>query len=504
MAVLGDSWGVSTRKRSENGLLPKEVRERLQAVVVDANAYGPVGPDLRNLASLAKDLSGIGIEVWVPEPVAWEWVEHLTKEWVAARASVATAIPLRKAGLHVALHFDSDYKSEAAVAEAFLARLKATPYLEVVPLTGDSAIEGLRDQILLRSPAKQKSEVKTGGSDSAWLRTVLAKVDRAGDKLLFFSSDGDIRRAYEAWGYQPPLMRSLRDIRVSLFEYLPASVEDQWLIAESLAGRMPIELRASTSEEEDSAVIDSVAGLAAALQDHPHYDGITAAHVTRLTALAGLSDVKRKQPEPDHEDPADPDARTFLADVFFLAEAEAIRTVQIHGSSQAVAMDAESRSGLLVRARMTLTIRNQTLETMRSDGEAVVFSAPRFEETEDAWQAVAETLSAVPGLRLPDDWVNWPGGREHQVRVAGRDQALDVYWSRYDPESLSVHIDGEEVTVTCEYDETTWWGGKDGMHMEPPYYLSAESSMDSVLNPAWEIPRWIIAKLTKHGDQPTT
>ena len=150
------------------------------------------------------------------------------------------------------MHFDSDYESETAVAEAFLARLKATPYVEVVPLTGDSAIEGLRDQILLRSPAKPKSGVKTGGSDSAWLRTVLAKADRAADKLLFLSSDGDIRQAYEAWGYQPPLMRNLRDIRVSLFEYLPASVEDKWLIAESLVGRMPIDLRASTSEEDSA------------------------------------------------------------------------------------------------------------------------------------------------------------------------------------------------------------------------------------------------------------
>lgn len=471
---------------------------------MDANAYGSARPDLRNLASLAKDLSEIGLAVWVPEPVAWEWAEHLTKDWAAARAAVTTANPLRKAGLHVVVRFDSDYETEAAVAEAFLARLKATPHVEVVPLTGDSAIEGLRDQILLRSPAKPKSGVKTGGSDSAWLRTVLAKVDRVADTLLFLSSDGDIRRAYEAWGYQPPLMRNLHDIRVSLFEYLPASVEDQWLIAESLVGRMPIDLRASTTSEEDSAVIDSVVGLAAALEHYSDDDGITAAQLTRLTALAGLGDVKRKQPEPDHEDPADPDARSFLADVFFLAEAEAILTVQDPVSSHAIAMGARSGSGLLVRARMTLTLRNKTLETMRSDGEAVAFPSHRFDESEDAWQVVADALSAVPGLRLPEDWVDWPDTSDQQIRVADRDQTLDVYGTRYDPASLSVHIDGEEITLTCEYDETTWWGGKDGMHMEPPYYLSTESSEDAVLNPAWEVPAWIIAHLTKHDDQTDT
>jgi hypothetical protein len=103
LEILGD---VSARRNSENRLLPKDVRERLQAVVVDANAYGQVGPDLSSLAELAKELSTIGIQVWVPEPVAWEWADHLANQWAVARAAVREAAPLHKAGLLPVLQFE--------------------------------------------------------------------------------------------------------------------------------------------------------------------------------------------------------------------------------------------------------------------------------------------------------------------------------------------------------------------------------------------------------------
>ncbi|WP_285629367.1 hypothetical protein [Actinoallomurus iriomotensis] len=493
---------MSARRKSGNRLLPKEVRERLQAVVVDANAYGQVGPDLSSLAELAKELSTIGIQVWVPEPVAWEWADHLANQWAVARAAVREAAPLHKAGLLPVLHFEDHYKHRDAVVDAFLDRLKAIPYVEVVSLSGESALEGLRDQVLQRPPAKKKSEVKTGGSDSAWLRTVLAKVGGAADALLFLSSDGDIKRAYEAWGHPPPLLCSVRDIRGSLFEYLPASVEDEWLIAESLVGRMPIDLRASTSEI-DRAIIDSVVGLTAALRYHPDDEGITAAHLTRLTALAGLSRVKRKRADLDHEDPSGPDTRIFVADVFFLAEADAVRTVQNSLSGEVTTTGTQSGAGLLVRAAMTLTIRDKAIETMRSDGEAVVFATHRrFSDSDEAWYEVAQALSAVPGLRMPDEWGEYAGEGDQQIRVAGRDQTLELHWSRSEWGALSVRIDGEEATVSCEYDGTAWWGGKDGMDMEPPYYLFAEVPMDYALNSEWELPAWIITQLIKHRDQP--
>ncbi|MEW2069115.1 hypothetical protein [Streptomyces sp. NPDC007346] len=61
--------------------LTPQGREKLRAVVFDANAYGHARPDFDQLGRWAKRLAGMEIETWVPEPVAWEWAEHLVRDW---------------------------------------------------------------------------------------------------------------------------------------------------------------------------------------------------------------------------------------------------------------------------------------------------------------------------------------------------------------------------------------------------------------------------------------
>jgi hypothetical protein len=96
-------------------LLPAAERKRIRAVVVDANAYGRVGPNLESLADLARHLSAIHVAMWIPEPVAWEWAEHLTREWRVARAAVRDATGhLRSAGLP-GLELHPPYADERAV-----------------------------------------------------------------------------------------------------------------------------------------------------------------------------------------------------------------------------------------------------------------------------------------------------------------------------------------------------------------------------------------------------
>jgi hypothetical protein len=309
LGVVNVRKAGSTNRVSQ--LLPESVRSRLRAVVVDANAYGAVGPDVVGLADLAKDLHAIDIRTWVPEPVAWEWAQHLAQQWRSARAAIRTpAGHLRRAGLVSHLRLEPDYEDEAELVEAFLRRLRVIPHVEVIALTGASAVAGLRDQILLRAPAKTKSTpaVKTGGSDSAWLRDVLAKVDGAADALLFLSSDGDIESAYAQWGHQPPLLRSLVDIRVSLFEDLPAAVGEAWMLADYLAGRMPADLQSPP----DSDLIDATVGLIGALEPDLGGDGLVDAYLTRLTALAGLHRITRKQPDVASADGADAEDRATV------------------------------------------------------------------------------------------------------------------------------------------------------------------------------------------------
>lgn len=112
---------------------------------------------------------------------------------------------------------------------AFLKRLAATEHVEIIPLSGRSAVEGLKDQVLQRGPASRKGGVKTGGSDSAWLREVIDKADNATDRLLFLSSDNDIVQACERWGHEPPILRpNTRSAQACSWKRQPAVRTPGW------------------------------------------------------------------------------------------------------------------------------------------------------------------------------------------------------------------------------------------------------------------------------------
>lgn len=516
--VLSVEMSVTTRKPSSTPpitrLIPKAVRQPLQAVVVDANAYGPVGPDILALAELARDLAAIGIQTWIPEPVAWEWAEHLAAQWTAAVNTVMTpSRQLRRAGLPP-LFVRPSYRDRDEVIAAFLTRIEGVPHTEVVSLTGESARQGLKDQVLQRSPAKTKSDqkVKTGGSDSAWLRDVIAKAGGAADELLFLSADADIKRAYEQWGHPPPLMRTVNEIRASLFEDVPATEEDTWLVVRYLVARMPHDLQSTTPAADgtvaDEPLIGNTPGLAAVLDPDPDHDTLLAANLTRLTALAGVTSVTRKQPEIDEVDDGEVVGglvtRTLRCTAFFLAEAEASMNY-IDGDGQ-VSPGTATRQGLLVRTRLAFEVHDQTVTRARSDGDAVVFLSSTFADNGDALEELGEALTTVPGLKLPPDWGDWKDGVEQEIQIAGRDEIIELHWTHHDFGGLTLLLGDDEVSLTCEYDQTKWVGGKDGFEIEPPYYLDAEyftadSDLYVTADTIWSIPAWIITQLIQTDNQ---
>ena len=69
--------------------LSLEIRGNLRAVVFDANAFGHGRPDLVFLEDLGRRLHTIDIETWVPEPVAWEWAQHLADDWEKIQTATA-------------------------------------------------------------------------------------------------------------------------------------------------------------------------------------------------------------------------------------------------------------------------------------------------------------------------------------------------------------------------------------------------------------------------------
>ncbi|MBE8524102.1 hypothetical protein ILP97_42620 [Amycolatopsis sp. H6(2020)] len=485
---------MSSKTTTESALLDRAIRDKLIAVVVDANAYGEVGPNLARLAALARDLAKIRIKTWVPEPVAWEWAEHLAAQWILARNFVKEPLRhLTAAGLPT-LAITPGYADRDAVIEAFLAALDAVPHLEVIALTAESAIAGLKDQILQQAPAKTKSQdkVKTGGSDSAWLRDVLQRADGP-DSLLFLSRDKDIIQAYDAWKLGKPLMRASSEVRSALFDYVPAGIDDQWLVARLLSSLVPVALGEAT--QVPGQLVGKIDGLLDALDLDWEEHGWTGGDLTRLTGLAGLQDVVCEPPEL-HEPGKQPDTRTLRATAFFLADAEITHAYRLD-DDEPVVEETFSRTGLVARTTLVAKLQSDKLIEVRPDSDTIVFTGGTFEDSWDAFEAIDDALTGVPGLVLPDKWGGWQTAGEVQIPVEGTDHTAELSWNYGENGGFSLVIDDAEAEVTRGYDDETWVGGSDGFNVEPPYYLTVDTP-EIGGGGAWHLASWMI-----HGLQPT-
>ncbi|MEU3645263.1 hypothetical protein AB0E59_17915 [Lentzea sp. NPDC034063] len=482
--------------QADEGLrLDAETRKKLVAVVVDANAYGKVGPDLKRLANLAADLAKIGVELWVPEPVAWEWAEHLSVEWDAARKVVNDQLRhLSRAGLP-ASSITPSYSGPEDLVSAFLQVLGDTPHLKIIELTGANAVAGLKDQILQRKPAKTKSSdrVKTGGSDSAWLRDVVAKAG-APDALLFLSQDTDIRSAYTAWGHaKQPVMREPNTVRATLFEDVGASIDDQWLIARYLADQMPLVLE-DAGEGEQGRLVGQTLGLLDAVDLDWADHGLLKGNLTELSALAGLVQVRCEAPE-RYEPGRLPKDRTIRADAYFLAEAEVAHVVFGLDDGDATGERTFHFDELVVRTTLVLTVRDGQVVDVRPDSETKVFPASsRYGDNWDAPEDLADVLDCIPGLEFPaDQRAGWDSPNQ-EIAVEGLEKQVLLWWSHNNEGELRISIGAKEAYVTCEYDATTWIGGKEGMHLEPPYFLRVETGQGEEPG-AWPLAAWVFDRL---------
>lgn len=138
------------------------------SVVFDTNVWSGGRFNADMFTKQAKRLAKAGITVLVPEVILWEWASHSAQD---AQNGLAAWRRLAKAGL-VSGPYPGPKDLHGVLAD--LTRLLATvPNAQILPLSGDSAIAGLRDQVLQTGPGATKQAVKTGAADSAWVRDVL-------------------------------------------------------------------------------------------------------------------------------------------------------------------------------------------------------------------------------------------------------------------------------------------------------------------------------------------
>lgn len=172
--------------------------EDLAAVCLDANAMSRGLLNLTAIEDLVEVIESqeLDVPVMIPETVVWEWAEHLAAD-IADVTTTVHRLQLQASSAGVPLLVPDGWPAELAtdtVVDAVMRAVSGIEGVEVLPLRPDSiAVEALRDQVLLRGPARRKKDVKTGAADSAAFRLIDAERFRVGGTFLVVSADQDAR-----------------------------------------------------------------------------------------------------------------------------------------------------------------------------------------------------------------------------------------------------------------------------------------------------------------------
>lgn len=485
--------------------LDDAIRDKLRAVVLDANIYSYARPDLDNVESMALRLHGVGLETWIPEPVAWEWAEHLALDWNSVTfAMAAERKNLRRGRIPMPT---PSHRDESAVIEAFMDAIRRVPHVRLITATPHNALEGLKDQVMQRTPGRRKGEatdkVKTGASDSTWLRDVIEVADGSVDRLLVLSEDKDVTRTCEAWGLPGMLTRKRTELGATLFDVTVDDGHVTRAMMRYLLGKFPIRLGADTAEGGAQFDIGNTPGLNSTIE-HDDEGGerrVYSAEVTGLSRLAGIGKVTVESTPDDTTSPLRPHGpndlgpachHRALATVYFLGDVEATinRVDSAEETTRVTYLDA------VIRTDLAFDLTDGVITHVSPEADAEVFlPGGGYPEDDSAHDDLFHVLSLVPGLLLPDDFEPTTDHTAHNLTINGHEAEPTFTWLPHDHWRFSLELDGDSAELSCYYDETAWGGGRDGGHMWDPYLVVVEEGTLSPGNPIYSIAAWIIERL---------
>lgn len=179
---------------------PVALPEDLVAVCLDANCMGEGRLKLSAIEKLGAliDEQDLDVDIWVPEPVLWEWAEHLHSQFDTARTGYLSAWEaLKRGGWTVPQELPN--LGPAQVEDTLTGLREALEAIECTVLDLSSypqiAANALRDQTLLTGVGRRKSTVKAGAADSASFRLLDAALKETGGPrtVALVSADQDAR-----------------------------------------------------------------------------------------------------------------------------------------------------------------------------------------------------------------------------------------------------------------------------------------------------------------------
>jgi hypothetical protein len=180
----------------------KGASERPIAGVLDTSHFDKGHFNANNVRSLAKRLSIRDVELWIPQQVIDEWAVHAEAVLQQLHQAHKRA---HKAGL---VNSEAQPERQAAdIAASFHHLCSQIPNVVILEMGGDAAIAGIRDQILGTGPGTVENGVRTGASDSSWVRDALGRA-KSPTRIVFVTRNcKDVLATAKAMGYDDMLIR---------------------------------------------------------------------------------------------------------------------------------------------------------------------------------------------------------------------------------------------------------------------------------------------------------
>ncbi len=202
---------------------------KVRAIGIDTNGIGRGAFNLKQLQGLAHQAKQHGaMELWIAEPVIWEWADHLREDRVSLNQArtklVAAGIELDAQPPTVEDALDYVLRGVQGLGE----------HVKVVSIE-PVVVDAMKDQILVRSPGervtregrsvknRQGKSVKTGAADSAIFRAYNHQASKNSDTYVILSGDSDVEKAHKGWGVEGVRSFSSTDaLNKHIFRMIPA------------------------------------------------------------------------------------------------------------------------------------------------------------------------------------------------------------------------------------------------------------------------------------------
>jgi hypothetical protein len=410
----------------------------LKAIAIDTNAIGSGYYVHDELARLAKLADGHGaMQIWIAEPVIWEWAEHLEQAHSAMLKDRGKAV---MAGIPVPSI--DPLTVEEAITRITKSLQSLGPCVSIVDVR-HVARAALKDQVLVQGPAERIAvstnastvrRKKTGAADSAIYRAYHSRALSNGDVYLLASADKDAGKAFSQWeGTAPRVVKGMKFVKQIAFALQPAPLEMVWASVDFLRENLKVFRTNLTTEEASFDDMHSEGGqVQFSTTGTPTLVGMTLAKtdsnhlqmIATVVLLTGIQVTSGKAVPDDISAPGEP----------------------------AIDLAGETYESAVIHADVTFTLEDGIPQVVDIDSVSHVFATeqPGLELDESGPFELVDWLQQVPELEKAEWDEDAPGPSTKVFTVRGDELELRFEGNTYTGWQMTASFRGEVITIDGE------------------------------------------------------